>query len=835
MWKFTLCLFLQLCLQFCLAQTDSTWQLSDSLQIMTVSYSQSDAETDPDQADADVSPLLIASRDLFAQYSSFQFSTVRFRLRGLTAGYHTVGINGLCLNNPDNGQADMSAWSGLNDVIRFPETSVGISSNRWYASGIASDASFESHAALFKKGIRVAYSVSNRNYNKRLNAAVYSGLTKKNTAFVFAVSGRSGKDSYIPGTYSQALAVYASFEKLFSASHRLSLTALFAPQSSARAASSTAEAKQLSNQPYYNPAWGYQNGLARSANVYEMRQPLLILQDEKITASGIKIQSSLMCKTGTKSSTAINWFDAANPTPDYYRYLPSYYDLQHQFETAENMRENWENNFSTQQLNWDELIRVNRNNLYSVTPNQINTTERRSHYILEKRCESLLQTAIQIHLSKRLNRHFMAGSARVDFMSTQYFKILDDLLGGDFWIDIDQFAENSDNAALAQLNNIDQPNRKVRTGERFGYDYRLTNQLASVFFADNFSGKKVDAFAAFSASLQRTQRLGFLANGKFPENSKGKSEWLSSPFASFRTGIDYKINGRNFFSARLYAENGRTDTRILFISASDRNQIAPDLAPNNLISAECNYHWRFANTKGRIGTYYTLLNNDKQLKTYWSDTYNTMVNSLVHQLSQQLYGIEFGAEWTIKTTQVLQLVTSLNSFRYKNNAQRTVWNASNAGLLIDNEPLLLKGLGTAVGPEFVTGVGYRYNAKKYWYVSLSANYADRRYISANPERRAARYLTIYTTEELEQLNQVWQLQTLSRVYYLNLMAGKSYRLKKRYMINMSLSVNNLLNNTGIIPFAREAQRYDNAFPEKFQPKFTYAQGFNLAFLAGCSF
>ena len=58
-----------------------------------------------------------------------------------------------------------------------------------------------------------------------------------------------------------------------------------------------------------------------------------------------------------------------------------------------------------------------------------------------------------------------------------------DLLGGDFWVDIDQFAERDfggDSSTVSQ-NDLDTPNKVVYEDDVFGYDYDIFTTLYNAF------------------------------------------------------------------------------------------------------------------------------------------------------------------------------------------------------------------------------------------------------------------------------------------------------------------------------------------------------------------
>jgi hypothetical protein len=81
----------------------------------------------------------------------------------------------------------------------------------------------------------------------------------------------------------------------------------------------------LAGSHYYNPYWGYQNGEKRNANISKTHQPVIILTHDFRINNKTDVTTSLSYSFGEKSSASLDWFNAPDPRPDYYRYLPSYY------------------------------------------------------------------------------------------------------------------------------------------------------------------------------------------------------------------------------------------------------------------------------------------------------------------------------------------------------------------------------------------------------------------------------------------------------------------------------------------------------------------------------
>ena len=91
-----------------------------------------------------------------------------------------------------------------------------------------------------------------------------------------------------------------------------------------RSAPSTKEMMTLADDHYYNPNWGYQNGKVRNAVVGDAHQPVGILTHEWKINEKSSLETAVSYQTGLSKVSGLDWYNAEDPRPDYYRYLPSF-------------------------------------------------------------------------------------------------------------------------------------------------------------------------------------------------------------------------------------------------------------------------------------------------------------------------------------------------------------------------------------------------------------------------------------------------------------------------------------------------------------------------------
>ena len=218
-----------------------------------------------------------------------------------------------------------------------------------------------------------------------------TGLSKKGWAFSLSGSRRWAEEGYVPGTYYDGWSYFAAVDKRLGQNHLLSLTVFGAPTENGRQGAAVQEMMDLAGTHFYNPNWGFQNGKKRNASVGKTHQPVIMLNHDYRINNNTTLTTGIGYSFGDRSVTALDWYNAPDPRPDYYRYLPSYYNGvvnpdPYQYQQVLDLMKS---DINTRQINWTRLYDANRASISTIqNANGIpgNTvTGKRSRYIIEDR------------------------------------------------------------------------------------------------------------------------------------------------------------------------------------------------------------------------------------------------------------------------------------------------------------------------------------------------------------------------------------------------------------------------------------------------------------------
>ena len=814
------------------SQPDSVFR---AIYVDTVTDSQLpffDMDSEPQESGGgqqDISGLLQGSRDPFLQFAAFQFGAGGFRVRGLPGDQHNVMVNGVDLSDPETGRSSWASWGGLNDATRLNEIRFGNTASRYLFPGTAGYTNITASAATFRRGTRISYSNSGRIFRHRAMLSHHTGLRRSGWAFSAALSFRKGSEVVIPGTYFTAASAFISLHRRISHRQNISTTFFAAPVEQGRQSASVLETVSLTGDVYYNSSWGKQNGITRNSRISRNFLPAGMITHTLRGNKNTKVVTTLCYQGGRTSLTGLNYADAENPRPDYYKNLPSYHSAEGDSARAVAVAEQWRDDPDQRQVDWDRMISQNSGNFYSLPSDSatVNTTETRARYILENNVQdNSLLIANSTAVVKRSNLVFSGGLTLKNYRSRKY-KVAEDLLGATFWLDVDPFAPVNGTDDMIKQNDTDQPDRKVRTGEKFGYDYSVNVRRADTWAQVEYQGRRTDCFISGSGSFQEVWREGYTANGKFPHTSKGKSEVSQMPGAGIRCGYTYKISGRHYLYAGVSLISRPPAASNIFISPGLRNDLVTDLVPELHRAADLNYVLVFPGTRLRVTFYDISSRNQLWKRTFWHDGYNTTVNMIMRGVNVRFRGIETGVEKSLGRHSI-QCAAAFAGASYEGRPVLEAWQDNSHVQIYRNRTVFINGYSAVSAPQTAAGAAYRYSGRRSWFVSVSCNYFGSLHTAINPEKRTAEATAKYTAGERDLAGILTAQELLPSWWSMNVSAFKSFTLKNRSLIGCGMHLTNLLNAVNIAS-GFEQLRWDAAKPQLFAPKYVYAPPRSLLF------
>ena len=415
----------------------------------------------------------------------------------------------------------------------------------------------------------------------------------------------------------------------------------------------------------------------------------------------------------------MDWYDAPDPRPDYYRNLPSYYYMENEdynrnnFEKAAWAKDAWMNDIAEYtHLNWDRLYNINWNNYDA-------NGLRRSKYAVEERRVDQNDINYDLHIKSAVNRYLtLFGGINFKWNRTEYYKKMDDLLGGDYYLNIDQFAERDFASSPTMVqNDLDYYMKHgeaqvLKQGDKYGYDYYAHVRKANVWAngSFNFGGLKADL--ALEAGYETFWREGLVRKGLFaglddngeelvfngqvltaydPKTgeaitSKGNSEVSKFLTYSAKLGLQYHFDGGH----RIYATGGYFNDAPTFaqsfISPRTRNSIVPNLTTVKTMSADLNYQYSNNGYNVRVTGFWTNIADQTDMMSFYDDSQNSFVNFAMSGIDQRHIGMELGFKIPVLVQGLsVEGALSWGEYIYTSIPRMTMTVDNSAEIVYDNE------------------------------------------------------------------------------------------------------------------------------------------------------
>ncbi len=794
-----------------------------------------------------------ASDDIYYNASNYNFQPMYFRFRGLDSQYQSVYLNGIELNDLARGRFSYSSLGGMTSrAFRNRTAAIGLGAAAYGFGDIGGSTNFNTITSSYSPGFNGSVAYTNSNYMLRAMATYSTGINKDGWGLTLSAIGRWADEGEIEGTFYNSFGAFMSLEKVFNSHHSLTLTAFGAPIQRGGTSASYQEIFDLVDDNTYNPSWGWQDGKKRSAKVIEQFDPTAMLNwiyknDKTIVNTGAALRWTHYSTTGLTRSG-----NSPDPRPDYYKRLPSaYFDDGMPTPESEMVADAWRNGFTIspdgtrvpfdRQINWDAMYQANY--LANMEQEGLPYSDRKgSVYVFENRVSNQFQFHLNSDINHRINDYMsLQGGVHINYTSADYYKTVRDLMGGEFWRDVDTFAERDfpEDPEVLQ-NDLNNPNRRVKEGDRFGYDYTINAVQVTGWLQNMINLPQWDINYGLKMQYTQFQRDGHMRNGRAPENSYGKGEIHRFDTGAFKAGATYKADGRNFISAHASYETRAPLFEYAYISPRIKDTAINGLAPERIISGDISYTWNYRRFRGSISAFWTHMSDLTEKFSYYDDQYGTFMNYVLKGVRRQYKGVELGMAYKITPSVTATFAGTYARYQYKN--RPTGIKSYENGMMDDIETkVYLNNFFIGGTPQTACNIGIDWAAPKQWFFNVNASWMGDAYVSVSPIRHEELpdlWQHFPDKAELEaKMHSLAQQDKMNNAFVLNASVGKLVYINRKVSMNFNLSATNLLNNRDIMTNAFQQGRFDytNYDAQKFPNKYQYAQGIRLFLNVGVRF
>ena len=795
-----------------------------------------------------------ATADIFYQAASYRFSIKRYRFRGLNNSWQEGYINGMSWNDPMRGMFNYSGLGGMtSSAFRNKTTDIGLTAANYGFGSLGGSNLYTTYASEYAPGFRGNLTYTNGNTMLRAMLQYSTGLSRSGWAFSASIIGRYSPEGVTAqkGIWYNSFGYALSLEKVFNDQHRLNLSTWGAPTERANSNAVTQEAYDLAGSNLYNPDWGYINGKRISDRVVKSFDPSVTLNWIWTPKMGTTLNTGIGFRHNAYERSTLDWFGAADPRPTYYKNMPSYFKptvteaedpelYAAQMEVYDFYVDQWMNNESVRQLNWETMYQAN---LLNYGYNDYDATSDgygRSSYVLGADHSNITSYMLNSYLNHRINDVLtLQGGISFNYSDSHYYRTMKDLLGGTYWLDIDNFSVRDFAGDQDKLqNDMRNPNRHIAVGDIYGYNYNIHSFKPKIWLQNEIVTQHWNVNYGFEASYLNFVRIGQMQNGRAPENSYGKGESHGFFAAAGKAGATYKPNGRNYLTAHISGGNRAPLINDAYINARIKDTATPGIKAESFLSADLSYTWNYPRFRGSVTGFWTELWNGMQNRFFYDYDLQTMMAYSMSGIHTSYKGVEIGLEYKIWNGLSASATALVSNYQYKNNPVGT--RSANNGAMEDvTRTTYLKNYHVGGTPQQIYSLALNYNVSN-WFFELNGTYYCDGYVDLAPTRHEEMpglWRLCNSLEEYRQKQEEIAYQDkLKNAFVMNLSIGKVLYTKFG-SVNFNLALNNLLNNTKIQTGGFQESKFDytDYTTTKFPNRYWYAQGIYVSFNVGIRF
>ncbi len=632
--------------------------------------------------------ILKSTPGVYATKKGGGFGDGRINLRGFDSNNIGVLINGVPVNDMENGKVYWSNWAGLSDVTRTMQVQRGLGASRLAISSVGGTINIITKSTDAKKGGSIYYAMGNNGYFKTgftLSTGMYEN------GWAVTVSGnRTVGEGYVNGTNFEAWSYFLNISKRLKNKQRLSFTAFGAPQwHNQRGAQQLIQTYR--DNPHgirYNAGMGYRNGKVYNTGYgyNQYHKPQLSLnhswQINRNTSWSTAVYASIARGGGRrvsgegKNMLSFN-YPVGSPTAETLLTPEGY-------------------------LDYDAVAEINQNSQTGSKAVITMSTNSHDWYGL---LSSLNMDIKDFKITAGVDGRYYRG---------YHFTKIDDLLGGEYFLDDANVNRSADTP--------------LHEGDKISY-YNLTDVMWQGLFAQaEYVKENMSGFLSAAGSNTGYKRTDYFKYQ--PENQT--TDWVYFFGYSVKGGFNY-----NFTKNHNAFINGGYFTRAPFSKAvfmNYGNTINKDAKPQRVFSAELGYGYRSELMRADVTLY----------RTSWLD--KTITRNLGNNEFANITGLDAlhqGIEAELKIYPIekldVRLMVSVGDWKWADDVKAALFDENQQ--FVDSVTIYAGNIHVGDAAQTTAAIGVNYEVLPKLKIGFDYNYYDRLFAQYDIEDRTKKSLS----------------------------------------------------------------------------------------------
>jgi len=715
---------------------------------------------------ADIADIVKSTPGVYSTEGAGGYGDNEVYIRGFDQSNVAFLINGVPVNDMENGRMFWSNFAGLSEITRQIQVQRGLGASKLAISSIGGTINMITKPADRREGGKLEYQMGTGSWNQRLRFTYNTGILDGGWAVSFQGSrtttnsnliglSSSEQGSVYPGAFTDAWSYYLSVSKKINDQHSLMFWGFGAPVNRGTAWTIDESAREEFNidDPNFNNALGVYKGDIYNARQNKVHKPLMALTHFWDIDNNTSLSTSFYASFAKVYSTQPRDSESSLFFPERFKSNAAL--------TADNLI-NWDYLAERNQIDEDGNSRLRTVNFPNGDLNTPIYEGYESQYYLEARYNNHKWVGLITNFRKTMGDLSVTGGADLRYYRGIHYAQVHELFGGDFVVNQSRFGDDYNKLATSEIVREEEfPFPEIsygaiaKEGDRINYDYEGIVKWGALFGQVEYSYQNFTAFATLSGTLTNYKRIGNFWNGRpiYNDNSLGESETKSNNTYTAKAGVSYSPTNRHSF----YVNGGRFTRppffRNVFTDARYSNELRDDLKVETVNSIEGGYG--YTTSRIRVSANYYL--------TYWKDRTTPIdisssdpndagtnaslaagdeIPILLNGLISRHEGVELEFKFNATSSLELNGFLSYGDWKWDNNVNvETTFEAEGGEEITVTKNIDLKGFSVGASAQTTAGIGLHYSGIRNMYVGGRWNYADRIAVRYSPDDVADEFIT----------------------------------------------------------------------------------------------
>ena len=739
-------------------------------------------------AGRDIPMILNSTPGVYATQMGGGGGDARITIRGFDQRNVAVMIDGLPVNDMENGWVYWSNWFGLDAVTRTIQVQRGLGASKLALPSVGGTMNIITKGLESKRELNITEEVSSEG-RSRTSLGFTSGNLKNGWGITLAGSYKRG-NGWVDNTFSEAWFYFARVDKRFSR-HILSVSAMGAPQHHDQRSytrpiatydldvardlgipvDSVNDQDEYPYRPvindmgtHYNQHWGYlrrdrfdtiapEEKLAERTNTYH--KPQFTLRDFWTPSDKFSISNILYLSLGTGGGIRPNSsMDEdnliADPENDHYGLI------------------DWQSVYDANA----KPIRTPFGWKYPILPEYSDSLYYSTNFMTNQHNDHIWYGLLSTTNYSLNNNLEMAWGIDLRSYKGIHYTTITDLLGGDYAVD----KEDTRNDYYT-----DPKSAMKYTDDTISYHEEGLVRWGGLFYQAEYKRNKLTAFVNLTSALNGYKRVNYFLDSK--------SEWKWTPGFTFKVGANYNINPHmNVFVNLGYLSKVRA---FRYFFEGYTTTFVEDTENEKVRAVEVGYNYHSPRFTANANIYYTKWINKPTYPIYsyyYPDPEDPDYRIRVYANIPGMDALHKGAEvdFIFKVLRNLDFegLVSLGDWKWDSYIEDLQFLDSETNEEVDKViDFDARGIHVGDAAQFQLGGSIRYEPFKGFYLNGRITHFGKYYSQFSPES---------TTDENGNVVDSWKIPSYQMVDF-NTGYRFSFKNMEKIKFNLRLSVLNVLN------------------------------------------